>query len=113
MSLTPTRDLREFVSLVHDLISEALKRLHQIEKEVRKLPTVQDLKDALAEQNADIVELLDSIAAEVTQINDALAGAGNVPQEVLDEVKGSNAKIKEAADKVKGIIADPLPEPTP
>lgn len=109
----PSRDFREFVEAVNEKINEALRRLCDIEGRISKMPTVQDLKDALDEQNADITELMDAIAAEVQQINDALSGAGNIPQEVLDTVKGSNARVKSAVDEVKGIIADPLPEPAP
>ena len=66
------------------------------------MATIQDLKDAVAEQNT-------AILAEITEINAKMDELKQDPAK-LDEIV---AGIKANTDTVKGIINEPLPEPEP
>lgn len=70
--------------------------------EERIMATIQDLKDALAEQNQAILD-------EIDDINKAMDDLKMNPSHLAEVVTG----IKANTETIKGIIADPLPEPEP
>ena len=105
MSLNPSRDLREFISLVHELISDALQRLSRIERKVKNMPTRDELNQVKAELRQAIIDEAAQVAADIQALKDQLNRGEPITQEDLDDLRA-------AVQGVAGIDPD-QPPPTP
>lgn len=97
---------QEFQEVRH-AVAELSVGVHQLARiqertETKVMATIQDLKDALAEQNTAILD-------EIAEINKAMDDLKTDPSK-LDEVV---AGIKANTATVKDIIKEPLPDVTP
>lgn len=95
--------LTHAINVLTQNVRAVVSRLDCLEKVTDKLmATFQDVKDALAEQNAAILQ-------EITEINAKLDAALQNParlQEIVDQVKANT-------QEVINIVNTPVPEPGP
>lgn len=97
------RQIRRIQQTLADMITQIRCLAEDQRKMENKLmATIQEVKDALAEQNA-------AILAEIAEINAAMDELKLNPTH-LDEIVAS---VKANTATVTGIVNEPLPEPTP
>lgn len=98
MSLTPTRDLREFVALVHEKLEEVLKRLGSTERKLKKMAVTQSqIKELITKLDDEVNKIGNDLQDLVTQLKTAPDAER---QEIADQLEASIQKLTDFDSRV-------------
>jgi hypothetical protein len=78
--------VNERLSAIERALNEIASALYYLLLRTRKMATVQQLKDAIAAEAAEVKVKLDELEATVTALRDQIAAGGSVTEAQLDEV---------------------------